>query len=497
MPNQLYCWICGFLLIENIYIMIYTLDCLKLVFPYFMPVDRNEIVSEIMKIKEEIFVKRNTYKYYLNFFLYFLSFMLIEAYVNIRIQEIFGTEYVNYIYSIGLIFTATGYVLNYFYKKTSLSSVSPLISISASASLLIYSFLDNAIIVFVFSMVCLLITGFIGGIVHEMCSDIICDEYFTVKLSFAMSQAIVVQFVLQCINNRFLEVVLSIILFFSIDYSLFGNEEALKNENLSKQKAHVAANIKEAVPYIVIVILLSLILGVEDSIVVYKNAVGELSLFSFVRLFYALGLICAGFIANYKKGVYLTLFSICSMILSVVSIVFMSSNSSSYNISMSIMYFYSGFYVVFLTVNFMYISSRMAGFGRITRSIATAFIVFVTTAFGTAITYESCIILNCLFIIATIIISVFSGVLIPADLIKGSEDKLKEDDIYKKYFDKYNFTKREQDVFIKLVCTEDTVISIAADLNISRRVLQRHISSIYAKTGVQTRSGLIKSLYTL
>ena len=47
----------------------------------------------------------------INFGAYFLAFMLIEAFVNTRAVMVSDSSNVNYIYSIGLVFTALGYIL--------------------------------------------------------------------------------------------------------------------------------------------------------------------------------------------------------------------------------------------------------------------------------------------------------------------------------------------------------------------------------------------------
>ncbi|MBR1856190.1 MAG: HTH domain-containing protein, partial [Oribacterium sp.] len=56
----------------------------------------------------------------------------------------------------------------------------------------------------------------------------------------------------------------------------------------------------------------------------------------------------------------------------------------------------------------------------------------------------------------------------------------------------YEFTSREQEVFEKLIFTEDSGQEIADALFISRRVLQRHVAAIYEKTGTKSRVGLFR-----
>ena len=62
---------------------------------------------------------------------------------------------------------------------------------------------------------------------------------------------------------------------------------------------------------------------------------------------------------------------------------------------------------------------------------------------------------------------------------------------YEEFCNYYHFTEKEKESLVLLISTEDTVQKIADDMGISRRVLQRHISSMYEKTETQTRVGLL------
>ena len=58
------------------------------------------------------------------------------------------------------------------------------------------------------------------------------------------------------------------------------------------------------------------------------------------------------------------------------------------------------------------------------------------------------------------------------------------------FAEKYRLTPREQEVFIRLISTEESIQQIAEGLYISRRTCQRHITAIYEKIGVKSRVGL-------
>ncbi len=58
------------------------------------------------------------------------------------------------------------------------------------------------------------------------------------------------------------------------------------------------------------------------------------------------------------------------------------------------------------------------------------------------------------------------------------------------FSEKYRLTPREQEVFARLISTEESIQQIAEGLYISRRTCQRHITAIYEKIGVRSRMGL-------
>ena len=56
---------------------------------------------------------------------------------------------------------------------------------------------------------------------------------------------------------------------------------------------------------------------------------------------------------------------------------------------------------------------------------------------------------------------------------------------------------KEKDVFIQCVTTEAIGEAMAAELSISRRLLQKYIASIYEKTGTESRVGLLRKFYEM
>lgn len=433
------------------------------------------------------------------FGLYFFVFLLTESLINERAITVFGAANVNYIYAFGLIFTTLGYLA--FSTIKSESNKKSIIIFGSLASLSIIGTIKiNAPIPFLlFSYICLFSLGYIGGLIHFETSLELTKKNFSLYLGISSMFGIILQFITQNIglsNNGYL-ILIELVLVFIVLLSLHNKNDNAPEESV--KMSNITISVRTWV-YIVSVAIMSIILGFQDSIIVIKNANGELELFSYVRLFYALGLLVAGITANIKDRVYLPLASGCAMTLSVLAMSFLRDTNTLYNISIGIMYFYCGFYVMFMTVMFMELGLRRnnprlyAGLGRIVRSIATCIVVLVTTVLSRYIGENLYTIFSCILSIGLLIFMALSGILVPEKIPKTEmeipSNEMQLEEKLKELYTKYGFTPKEIETFEKLVTTEMGVQEIADDMSISRRVLQRHISAIYAKTKTKTRAGL-------
>ena len=434
------------------------------------------------------------------FGLYFFVFLLTESLINERAVTIFSASNVNYIYAFGLIFTALGYlafstIKSEFYKKSNIIFES-----LAFLSIIGTIEINTSIPFLLFSYICLFSLGYIGGLIHFETSLELTKKNFSLFLGISSMFGIILQFITQNIGLSIIGylIVIELVLIFIVLLSLHSksdNNPPKESVKISK----ITISVRTWV-YIVSVAIMSIILGFQDSIIVIKNANGELELFSYVRLVYAFGLLAAGIIANIKNRIYLPLASGCAMTLSVLAMSFFKDTNTLYNVSMGIMYFYCGFYVMFMTVMFMELGLRRsnpklyAGLGRVVRSITTCIVVLLTTLLSNYIGESVYTILSCILSIGLLVFMALSEILVPEKTQKAEtrilsngiqlEEKLKE------LYTRYGFTPKEIETFEKLVTTEMGVQEIADEMGISRRVLQRHISSIYEKTETKTRAGL-------
>lgn len=109
---------------------------------------------------------------------------------------------------------------------------------------------------------------------------------------------------------------------------------------------------------------------------------------------------------------------------------------------------------------------------------------------------------NMIMIILVLVLFVAVSIVMAAYTVRAKSDSeeqresltgdLKRRDKLQEFSESYSFTDREKEVFDCLINSEDSIQTIAERLYISRRTLERYITSIYGKTGVKSRVGLIQ-----
>ena len=237
---------------------------------------------------------------------------------------------------------------------------------------------------------------------------------------------------------------------------------------------------------------MSLVSGLIDGVITAFDSAGTYDIYHGVRLFYALGLILAGWAADLRRRRLLPLATACVILLSSVSTALLSS-PAGYFAGVALMYVYSGFYVIFLTVLFCDFAPRTsrpelwAGLGRAVRSFAVAAVVpsmpWLYGAWGsTALTVASCL----LSVAVLLVLLPWIG----RGLMEQTKISLSPEQALERFCESCRLTPRESEVLQKLLESDDSLQLIAADLSISVRMVQRYVTAIYEKTGAKSRTGL-------
>ena len=449
---------------------------------------------------------------------WFLIFMLIESSANTRVGEVIGGEKVELFYGIFILCTAAGFLLfgaiGRIEIKSRLCGFLPIVLGMITVGL--FCCVNVSIVVIVGSACALLSMGYLGGkVMHKLAISYSEVKYQGTILGLSMAGAILLQFVMQSLITTRVCMVISfeIILIVLFIFEYFNNIALPDAENGNIEVEVTNSEMKRIWVYVLATALMTIILSLNDAYLVDLSAhTNTVDLFSWVRLFYCLSLVLAGIIYDFKNAAYFNVFVACAMMLSTVAYAFMG-NTANFNIDMSIMYFYCGFYAMFLTIHFIRIASheiktasKLQFFipccGRVGRCVVTAMITFAMLILGNEISVQIMIFVSCVLAIILVMLLAGSDVLIVKEnnrkideslaVSEKSDEIIGQEDFWSTFVDEYEFTDRECDVLEELIHTESNLQEISDKLFISKRVVQRHITSIYEKTSCSTRIGLLQ-----
>ena len=237
------------------------------------------------------------------------------------------------------------------------------------------------------------------------------DSKYTGRvIGIGMGIAIILQYIVQNLMPQSIIFIISILLsIICIICYLLINLKDINNKNATTNLFNIKSNDKMIKVLIIAVILMSLVAGMIDSVLTTFNATKEYDIYNGVRLFYALGLILAGFIADTKSRIYLPLATLCAILLSSICIFFLSEEIS-YFAGTALMYLYSGFYVMFFTIMFLDFAPNSkcpelwASMGRIIRSFTVAATIIPAINIYNAVGNIALATISCLLSITIIIL---------------------------------------------------------------------------------------------
>lgn len=265
-----------------------------------------------------------------------------------------------------------------------------------------------------------------------------------------------------------------------------------KNMNSNYKKSRLTGGL-----LIILVVFMTCIFSTLDNAVTLVHVDGVMDIGQWPRILLALSGCIAGIVFDIMNRNAMSYIMYCVMILSTICIAVIRF-SQPFVIGLVIFYMSAGFFAVFFTTAFMEISQYMkmprlwAGLGRAVNNLTAALITGGSLALLSSDN-------NILFIIVVLVIFVIVSTL--TILYSSNRNALMNDESEPDNMDNeekidniavmYSFTQREKEVFDFLVNTDDNIQTIADNMFVSRRTLERYISAIYKKTGVKSRVSLI------
>ncbi|WP_024865003.1 hypothetical protein [Butyrivibrio sp. FCS014] len=295
-----------------------------------------------------------------------------------------------------------------------------------------------------------------------------------------------------------------------------GNENRVIPSAVSQDKCQVNSDncryINKRFNYSIIVLLLLIILAQSyDSrllLMIVKNPGASITPYSWPRIFVILGYCILGMAFDFGgiRIANVTCFAMSLWML--INPVLFAENPGS-TLNMCIFYTFVGMVICYMYIIFWSIApytKRPALNASMGRVIDGSFGVISALLPWESMSESAVMIISILSVSLMAVALLVSGV-IPkpketepareseeSELSLEKEDmtevKVTEDDAFEIIAGKYDFTDREKEIFRKLVLTEDSGQEISDEMYISRRVYQRHVATLYGKTGAKSRVGL-------
>ena len=329
--------------------------------------------------------------------------------------------------------------------------------------------------------------GFFGGFFYTcMALSLLDDRRPGMTMGIAMSLAVFMQWLLQiCIG-------IPILYIFIIDVCVMLFFICCKERFESKKSSLKVSDVQmiDILPIFITAGIIFLVFCFDNRMenILTAQQFETVDIYTWPRLFLIPGYLGFGYFHDRFKGLYDQLSVLMAALLSIISLILLSAGLYL-NLAMIIFYLELGLTISYYNLVFWRISlnkkhqSFWACMGRIIDGgVSIILALFWKMDFSLSIE----IIINILVIIMIVILIVVEN---RNRITENRKPDLEE------FIRKYELTDREKDVFYELLKPEAKVEQMAEELFISRRTLQRHISSIYEKCGVSSRVGLITLIY--
>ncbi len=229
----------------------------------------------------------------------------------------------------------------------------------------------------------------------------------------------------------------------------------------------------------------------------------EFNYFSWPRLFVIAGYVLIGFIGDIKKQKYVPLATLCMAMFAVFNPI-LFAELEDYHFNMCLYYICLGANIAYFNLMFWNIAQKTdhpelwAGIGRVISGLADAILAAACIA---DLPLNLIIGIDILMFVVLVLSLAAGGYLLIGRKTGGDEKdaglsekpELSPQQRLELYAQHCSLTPRETEVVVKLLTTDDDLQRIADSLYISRRMVQRYVSSIYEKTETKTRLGLFHS----
>ena len=224
----------------------------------------------------------------------------------------------------------------------------------------------------------------------------------------------------------------------------------------------------------------------------------EYNVYSWPRLLMIPGILAFGLLGDHKKGKLLPLVALCFSVVALLNDV-LAGKTDMYLLNMSLFYIALSAAVSYYDLTFWKLASGTkhpavwSVAGRVIDSVVVIPLCLVSL---TEASVGIVLSLNIAALVAIIVVMALNGDFDLSERRTVTENSpnvtMSEDEALLSVAGRYKLTPSEIRVFRFLVLTEDKQAAIAEKLSVKLRTVQANVTSIYRKTGVTTRSGLVQ-----
>ena len=225
-----------------------------------------------------------------------------------------------------------------------------------------------------------------------------------------------------------------------------------------------------------------------------QSSYEDYNLYAWPRLFTIAGYLLVGFLSDAGRGRLLSVATLCTALVALLNPA-LFGDPAYYTTNMCLFYLHLGASLSYYNLAFWRIAPRTgwpelwAGMGRIATNLFSALLTLTPVShlsMPAAIGVDAV-----LFGVLVVSMAVGGELTVARPAPPEAPEQTQEQKLHA-YCRRCAFTPREAEVFERLITTDDDLQGIADSLYISRRMVQRYVSSIYEKTETKTRLGLFQ-----
>ena len=261
-----------------------------------------------------------------------------------------------------------------------------------------------------------------------------------------------------------------------------------KNTKLNKivEEKHTSSFRKYFVSVSIVILAMALVSALSTDVI----ALHTISIpggYGATRIYYSLGLLIAGFLADKKNNLF-EILTIVSFIFSLLAIILLKDDYSI-NIIASLSYFIVAFFVLIRTMVFVNMADN-----KTSVIWAAAFgLMYSRIIEGLMVLFEDFLVDNYTLLIIIIMLAL-SLVIILFFLVYFQKNNTSENDAIKSISIKYGLSIQEEKV-LNLLVKDYSNQDIADNLYVSVNTIRNHVASIYKKTGMKKKELKEKCFY--